>query len=322
MKILVTGGAGFIGSCFVRMALKGEFENPISKITVLDALTYSGNLNNLNSVINSKKFKFVQGNITDKNLVDSLVKNHNYIINFAAESHVDRSINSSTEFVNSNFVGVQILMDSAKKYNVEKFIQISTDEVYGSISSGFPNELAVLEPSSPYAATKAAADLLVRSYIHTFNFPAIITRSSNNYGFFQNSEKLIPKIISNLANGKKIPIYGNGSNIRNWIHVKDHCLAISKILFDGREGEIYNISGDREISNLNLAILIIDIMGKEKESIEFVTDRKGHDLRYAIDSSKLDKLIGISKKINFENGLKETINWYLENPLWMVENRS
>jgi dTDP-glucose 4,6-dehydratase len=321
MKILVTGGAGFIGSCFVRMALKGEFENPISEITVLDALTYSGSLDNLNLVINNKNFKFVQGNITDRNLVDSLVKSHKYIVNFAAESHVDRSINSSTEFVNSNFVGVQILMDSAKKYKVKKFIQISTDEVYGSISSGFPDELAVLAPNSPYAATKAAADLLVRSYIHTFNFPAIITRSSNNYGFFQNSEKLVPKIISNLANGKKIPIYGDGINIRNWIHVKDNCLAISKILFNGNEGEIYNISGDKEISNLNLAMLIIDIMGKDRESIEFVTDRKGHDLRYAIDSSKLDTLIGISKKINFEDGLKETINWYLENPRWMVENR-
>lgn len=321
MKILVTGGAGFIGSCFTRMALEGEFGNSISKITVLDALTYSGNLANLLKISKNRNFEFVKGNITDKNLVDRLVKQHDHVINFAAESHVDRSISSSTEFVNSNFVGVQILIDSVKKYKINKFIQISTDEVYGSILSGYPTEDAVLAPNSPYAATKAAADLLVRSYIRTFEIPAIITRSSNNYGFFQNTEKLIPKIISNLASGKRIPIYGDGRNTRNWIHVKDNCFAIWEILVKGNVGEIYNISGDKEISNIDLAMLIIKMMGKNQESIEFVADRKGHDQRYAIDSLKLKNTIGDYLNINFEIGIQETITWYLTNPLWMVENK-
>lgn len=318
MKLLVTGGAGFIGSCFTRMAVSGELNLSLSAITVLDALTYSGNLKNLDTAL--KEVEFINGNICDSKLVEKLVETHDVIINFAAESHVDRSIESSREFAITNFIGVQVLCDAIKKYGIDRYIQISTDEVYGSVKNGYSKETDVLEPNSPYSATKASADLLIYSYINTYKLPILITRSSNNYGPHQNSEKLIPTVISSLSNNRKIPIYGNGQNLRNWIHVRDNCSAISKLVSQGENGEIYNIAGETEISNLDLVKIILTFMDRDENCIEFVEDRKGHDFRYAIDNSKLIGKIGQQSEIDFKQGLRETIDWYLANPEWLVKN--
>jgi len=318
MKLLLTGGAGFIGSCFTRMAVSGELNLELSDITVLDALTYSGNLKNLDTALN--EVEFINGNICDSKLVEKLVEKNDVIINFAAESHVDRSIESSKEFATTNFMGVQVLCDAIKKYGINRYIQISTDEVYGSVKNGYSKETDVLEPNSPYSATKASADLLIYSYINTYKLPIIITRSSNNYGPYQNYEKLIPTVISSLSNNRKIPIYGNGQNLRNWIHVRDNCSAISKLVSQGESGEIYNISGKTEISNLDLVKIILTYMDRDESCIEFVQDRKGHDFRYAIDNSKLIKKIGQQSEIDFMQGLKETIDWYLANQEWLVKN--
>jgi len=300
------------------MAVSGELNLSLSGITVLDALTYSGNLKNLDTAL--KEIEFINGNICDSKLVQKLVKTHDVIVNFAAESHVDRSIESSREFAITNFLGVQVLCDAIKKYGIDRYIQISTDEVYGSVKNGYSKETDVLEPNSPYSATKASADLLIYSYINTYKLPILITRSSNNYGPYQNSEKLIPTVISSLSNNRKIPIYGNGQNLRNWIHVRDNCFTISKLISQGENGEIYNIAGETEISNLDLVKTILTFMDRDKNCIEFVQDRKGHDFRYAIDNSKLIRKIGQQSTIDFKQGLKETIDWYLANPEWLVKN--
>lgn len=318
MNLLVTGGAGFIGSEFVRSALDGkfeEFELEISNITVLDALTYAGNLENLKPVSNDPRFQFVKGNICDQLLVNEITKDVDCIINFAAESHVDKSILNSNLFLESNLIGVNTLLNATLQNNVNKFVQISTDEVYGSITTGSWDENFPLLPNSPYSASKAAGELLIRSYINTYGLNAVITRCSNNYGPYQNIEKLIPLVITNLLRGKKVPVYGDGKNVREWIHVSDHVRAIAFLISNGRNGETYNIGSGNEIKNLELVNLILEKFGLDSTYIEFVSDRPGHDLRYSINSQKINNL-GFKSSIDFANGLSDTIDWYRNNTKW------
>ena len=303
--ILVTGGAGFIGSNFVR------YMQEKCKITVVDALKYGSNLNNLKDL----DIKFVKGNICDYKLMTELIKNVDAIINFAAESHVDRSISGPFPFIESNIVGTYTILEAMRKVNPEvKLVHISTDEVYGDIKEGSFKEDDPLKPSSPYSASKASSDMLILSYVRTYDLNAIITRCTNNFGPYQFPEKLIPKAIIRVNMDKKIPIYGTGKNIRDWIYVLDHCEAISLVLNKGEKGEIYNISSGNEKNNLEVANEILKLLGK-KNLIEFVEDRPGHDVRYALDSSKIRKL-GWSPRYSFKEALKETINWYLNNKWW------
>ena len=313
MKILVTGGAGFIGSNFVSMAMTNQFPE-ITAVVVLDKLTYAGKLSNLHEVINSPNLTFVQGDICDPRIVDRLASDSDAIINFAAESHVDRSIQDSTEFIKTNVLGTQVLLDAAKKHNVKKFLQVSTDEVYGSILKGSWTENSPLEPNSPYSASKAAADLLVRSYFVTHKLNTSISRCSNNFGPRQDPEKLIPNAILKLLKGHKISIYGDGANVRDWVHVEDHCRAIYLVLTKGVAGEVYNVGGSNEISNIQLARLILTNLNLPENYIEFVKDRPGHDFRYSVDHSKINQ-IGYHPSTSFNRLIKETINWYSENYL-------
>ncbi|MHA1297855.1 MAG: dTDP-glucose 4,6-dehydratase [Candidatus Helarchaeota archaeon] len=317
MKILVTGGAGFIGSNFIKYVLKRyqDFE-----IINFDALTYAGNLKNLFEVQNNPRYKFIKGDITDFNLINSLVKECHYIINFAAETHVDRSIENPDIFIKTNVLGTQTLLNSVRKNNIKKYIQISTDEVYGSIEgTGKFTESSILSPSSPYSASKAAGDLLTIANFITFNLPVIVTRCSNNYGPNQFPEKFLPLMILNIMKDKKIPIYGDGLNVRDWIHVEDHCSAIMEVLLNGKIGEIYNIGANKELKNIELAKIVLRIMNKSEDLIEFVPDRPGHDRRYAIDSTKISRALGWKPKISFEDGLKKTIEWYQNNQDWVNE---
>ena len=318
MKILVTGGAGFIGSNFIRFLLgpgnKGKY-----KAINLDKLTYAGNLENLSDLPSSEDYQFVLGDIGDEKLVDSVVKNGvEVVINFAAESHVDRSIYEPDLFLRTNVMGVQVLLQAARRYRVKKFLQVSTDEVYGSLTFEDPRfrENNSLAPNSPYAASKAAADLLVRSYFKTYGLPVLVTRCSNNYGPYQFPEKLIPLLISNALDDQPLPIYGDGLNIRDWIHVEDHCRALLTVLEKGREGEVYNIGGDGEKNNLEITEAILRILGKPKSLIRYVTDRPGHDRRYAIDFSKLKEDLGWSPAIPLSEGLSQTVRWYQEHEDW------
>jgi dTDP-glucose 4,6-dehydratase len=315
MRVLVTGGAGFIGSNLVRMVLD-DSSNEFASVTILDALTYSGNLANLEGYLKHPKLKFVQGDIRDSEIVQNLVQQNDAIINFAAESHVDRSINSREEFVSTNVVGTRVLLDAAIEFKTKKYLQISTDEVYGSIETGSAKEDHNLEPNSPYSASKAAGDLLVRSYVQTFGLNASITRSSNNYGPFQHTEKLIPRFITNLIKDRPLPIYGDGSNIRDWIHVDDNCRGILKVFTSGAPGEIYNIGGNNEITNLEITKLLLQGLQKSETYIEYVTDRLGHDFRYSIDSTKVKTQLGFEPSIEFKSGLADVINWYLQNHNW------
>jgi dTDP-glucose 4,6-dehydratase len=314
MRVLVTGGAGFIGSNYVRHALNGTL-NGIGKITVLDSLTYAGNLENL-STVSKGSYEFVKGDICNWDLVHSLLAKNDVVINFAAETHVDNSIKSPKNFIATNIVGVQNLLQASLVNNIKTFIQISTDEVYGSIITGSANEDYRLKPSSPYSASKAAADLLAYSYFVTFGLDVRITRCTNNYGPYQFPEKIIPLFVTNLMNGKKIPIYGSGKNIREWIHVDDHCRAIHSVLLRGNAGEIYNIGSGVELSNIDLANIILDKMGKSNLDIEFVEDRKGHDFRYSVNSKKVHSDLKFKTLTNFENGISNTIEWYIENSKW------
>ncbi|MCK4463994.1 MAG: dTDP-glucose 4,6-dehydratase [Candidatus Omnitrophica bacterium] len=317
-KILVTGGAGFIGSNFIRYLLnrpKTIDQRPKTKIINLDKLTYSANPENLKDVEKDPRYKFVKGDICNRKLVFKLAEGCDAIINFAAESHVDRSIKDPTEFIKTNIFGTQILLDAAKKFRIKRYIQISTDEVYGSITKGKFNESNPLWPNSPYAASKAAADHLVRSYFATYNLPAIITRSSNNFGCWQYPEKIIPLFITNALEDKKVPLYADGSNVREWLYVLDNCDAINFILNFGKAGEIYNVGGGNELKNINLTKKILKTLGKDEKLIKFVKDRPGHDKRYALDSAKLKKL-GWKPKYKFEDALKETVYWYKENTKW------
>lgn len=314
MKLLITGAAGFIGSNYVRRVVDGTLTGA-SEITVLDKLTYAGTLTNLNS-IPSDSFRFIQGDICDADLVERLCKESDAVINFAAESHVDRSIRGAKEFINTNVLGTQTLLDAARNNDIETFIQISTDEVYGTIDEGSWNESCTLLPNSPYSASKASADLIARAYHRTFDMDVRITRCSNNYGPHQFPEKVIPLFITNLIDGLKVPLYGRGANVRDWLHVDDHCSGINLVLMKGRGGEIYNIGGGRELTNLDLAKLILNAMEAGESQIELVTDRLGHDFRYSVNISKITTELGYQPKVNFEDGLNETIDWYRSNPDW------
>ena len=319
-KILVTGGAGFIGSNFVKYMLDKYSDYEIIN---LDALTYCGNLENLKDIEDMDNYTFVKGDIRDKELVDDLVSKVDYVINFAAESHVDRSIEDPEIFIKSNVLGTQVLLNAAKNLGVEKYIQISTDEVYGTLGeTGYFSESTPLQPNSPYSASKAGGDLITRAYFETFDLPINITRCSNNYGPYQFPEKLIPLMISNALEDKKLPIYGDGKNIRDWLHVYDHCQAIDLVLHEGKLGEVYNIGGHNERQNIQIVKLILEALGKDESLIEFVADRLGHDRRYAIDADKIRNELGWEPKYTFETGIKETIQWYLDNQDWMDQVKS
>jgi dTDP-glucose 4,6-dehydratase len=316
LKLLVTGGAGFIGSNFVRMASNGQLAG-IDSIKVLDKLTYAGVIENLRAAEDFSGYEFVQGDICDLTLVNEVIKDVDAVINFAAESHVDRSITGFTDFVQTNIVGVQVLLDAIKASGSKiRFLQVSTDEVYGSIISGSWNEDWPLQPNSPYSASKASGELLTRSYFKTHGLDVVITRCSNNYGTHHFPEKLIPLFITNLIEGKKVPVYGAGKNVRDWLHVDDHCRGIYAALMHGKSGEVYNIGGGRELTNLEITDLILKEMSADESVIEYVEDRKGHDFRYSIDWTKIHRELGYEPQVKFEDGLKETIQWYRDNETW------
>lgn len=317
MRVLVTGGAGFIGSNFVRMAIEGRLPGlEDAQLTVLDALTYSGTLTNLNSVENSPGFSFIHGDIRDPAIVKKAMEGHNAVVHFAAESHVDRSVNNSRIFVETNVLGTQTLLDQAVAQELEKFVHVSTDEVYGSIDSGSWNEDEPLLPNSPYSASKAASDLLVRSYHITHGLNTSITRCSNNYGTHHFPEKVIPLFVTNLLDGEKAPLYGDGKNIRDWLHVDDHCRGIALVLNAGRAGEIYNIGGGTELSNLELTNLLLTSTGRDESYVERVADRKGHDRRYSVSINKIRSELGYSPQVPFDQGLADVVQWYRDNRWW------
>jgi dTDP-glucose 4,6-dehydratase len=316
MRILATGAAGFIGSNFVRMIAKGELTG-ISSVTVLDKLTYAGVKSNLDTASSLSKYSFVEGDICDATIVTQLIKDVDAVINFAAESHVDKSISGAADFVQTNIVGVQVLLDAIKASERKvRFLQVSTDEVYGSIESGSWTEEWPLQPNSPYSASKASGELMARSFNRTHAMDVVITRCSNNYGTHHFPEKLIPLFITNLIEGKKIPLYGSGINVRDWLHVDDHCRGIYAALMIGRSGEVYNIGGGRELTNNEITSLILEAMGKDESSIEYVGDRKGHDFRYSVDWTKINRELGYEPQVKFEDGLKETIQWYRDHEAW------
>lgn len=321
-QILVTGGCGFIGSNFIRHMLATHAD---AALVNLDKLTYAGNAENLADVEGTERYRFVHGDITDAALVNKLLNDTVFsaVINFAAESHVDRSILDSGPFVQTNIVGTQVLLDACRQANVPRYVQVSTDEVYGSLGpTGAFTEETPLAPNSPYSASKAAADLLVRAYHHTFGFPGLITRCSNNYGPYQFPEKLLPLFISNAMQDQSLPVYGTGSNVRDWIHVLDHCRGIEAVWQRGKVGEVYNFGGEAEITNLNLTHLLLDLLGKPRSLIRYVQDRPGHDLRYAMDITKVRRELDWTPQVNFADGLKQTIAWYQSNPEWIARVKS
>ena len=315
MRILVTGGAGFIGSNFIRHILATE---PDCGVVNLDRLTYAGNLENLADVERDSRYRFIKGSICDVELVDRLLKEgFDALMNFAAESHVDRSIQDARVFVETNALGTQVILEACRRHRVPRMVQISTDEVYGSLGpSGRFREDSPLSPNSPYAASKAAGDLLVAAYVRTYGLPAIITRSSNNYGPYQFPEKAVPLFITNALAGEALPLYGDGLQVREWLHVQDHCEALALILKNGVPGEIYNIGGNCERINIDVARLILRTLGKPESLIVHVEDRLGHDRRYALDMSKLERALGWRPRIPFEAGLKETVGWYEDHVTW------
>jgi dTDP-glucose 4,6-dehydratase len=319
MKILVTGVAGFIGSNFVFYELGAH---PDTEIVGLDSLTYAGNLETLSSVLNDERFKFIRADITDRDKMDEIfgAEAFDAVVNFAAESHVDRSIEDPSVFLTTNIIGTQILMDAARKHKVGRFHQVSTDEVYGDLPLDRPDLLFTedtpIHTSSPYSASKASADLLVGAYVRTHGFPATVSRCSNNYGPYQFPEKLIPLMIANALAGKELPVYGRGENVRDWLYVDDHCKAIDLILRNGATGEIYNIGGHNEMTNIDIVKLILKHLGKPESLIRFVTDRKGHDMRYAIDPAKIHRELGWLPETAFADGITRTIEWYLANKPW------
>ncbi len=319
MKLVITGGAGFIGSNFVHRTLA---THPDWKLLVIDKLTYAGNLKNLESALQCGRCEFAQMDICDAAVVD-LLRGCDAVVHFAAESHVDRSIEDAAAFVRTNVEGTYNLIQASRKTGVPRFVHVSTDEVYGSLGDeGEFTEESPIQPNSPYAATKAAADLLVLAYLRTHAFPAVITRCSNNYGPYQFPEKFIPLMIAQGLSGQRLPVYGKGTNVRDWIHVSDHCDAIGVVLHRGRLGEVYNIGGGREMRNIDVARLILKTLGQPESLIEFVKDRPGHDLRYALNCDKLSGETGWSAKISFEQGLAATIGWYQKNQQWLDDVRS
>ena len=316
MRVLVTGGAGFIGSNFVRMFARGKFP-ALESIVILDKLTYAGNLANLETFVERRDIEFIHGDICTIELVRKQLSNVDAIINFAAESHVDRSIFDATEFVKTNITGVQTILDAVLQVNPGiRFLQISTDEVYGSINSGSWSEDSPLLPNSPYSATKAGGELLARSYYKTHSLDVLVTRCSNNYGPFHFPEKLIPLFITNLLEGRKLPVYGDGKNVRDWLHVDDHCRGIYLVLTNGVPGGIYNIGGESELSNLEITNIILSEMHLDNSHIQYVEDRKGHDFRYSVDWTKINRELGYEPQVKFEDGLRETIEWYRDNRSW------
>jgi dTDP-glucose 4,6-dehydratase len=322
MKILITGGAGFIGSNFVRMALTDKFPDfKVDELVVLDLLTYAGDEENLAPIATDKRYKFVKGDIRDLELAKKLMSQSDYVVHFAAESHVDRSIEGGSEFVSTNVMGTQVLLDAARNSNIKRFLHVSTDEVYGSISEGSWPEDHPLLPNSPYSASKAGSDLLVRAYNRTHKLDTVITRCSNNYGQYQFPEKVMPLFITNIIEGKKVPLYGNGLNVRDWLHVDDHCHGIALALTKGKAGEVYNIGGGTELTNVELTHKILAAMGVGEEFIQPVEDRKGHDLRYSVDITKINTELGYSPQVDFEIGLEKTINWYKSNEAWWRKHK-
>ena len=319
MNIIVTGGAGFIGSNFVFHMLK---EHPEDRIICLDKLTYAGNLSTLEPVMEKENFRFVKADICDREAVDKLFEEEkpDIVVNFAAESHVDRSIEDPGVFLNTNIMGTQVLMDACRKYGIKRYHQVSTDEVYGDLPLDRPDlfftEKTPIHASSPYSASKASADLLVLAYYRTFGLPVTISRCSNNYGPSHFPEKIIPLMIINATRDEPLPVYGEGINVRDWLYVEDHCRAIDLVIRNGREGEVYNIGGHNEMRNIDIVKLICKHLGKPESLITFVTDRKGHDLRYAIDPAKIHAELGWLPETKFEDGIKKTIDWYLANEEW------
>jgi len=314
MRLLVTGGAGFIGSNFVRRIVNGTYSG-VSQLTVLDKLTYAGTLKNL-EMLPADSFEFIKGDIANPDLISDLTKRNDAIVNFAAESHVDRSITGARDFIETNVLGVQNLLAASLQNQVSVFVQVSTDEVYGSISEGSWSEEYPLLPNSPYSASKASADLICRSYNRTFGMDIRVTRCSNNYGPHQFPEKVIPLFVTNLIDNGKVPLYGNGLNVRDWLHVDDHCDGIYSVLSEGKSGNIYNIGGGRELTNRELTEIILRKFDRDESNIEYVTDRLGHDLRYSVSHEKISRELGYKPKINFEDGIEETIEWYKRNESW------
>ena len=321
MKLLVTGGAGFIGSNFILYLLE---KDESIEIVNLDALTYAGNLANLKAVEDNPRYRFVRGDIVDAGLVEKIMADGiGAVINFAAESHVDRSIIDPDAFINTNILGTHVLLDAARKYEVSRFIQISTDEVYGSLGpKGYFTEETSLDPTSPYSASKTSADLLALACFKTFDLPVMVTRCSNNYGPYQFPEKLIPLFITNALEDKPLPIYGDGKNIRDWLHARDHAAAIETVLKKGAPGEVYNIGGNNERTNLEITEAILTALDKPRELIRFVADRPGHDRRYAIDSSKIKRELGWEPSYTFDRAMEETVSWYIQNRWWWEEIKS
>ncbi|RSK28667.1 dTDP-glucose 4,6-dehydratase [Bacillus sp. HMF5848] len=316
MKLLVTGGAGFIGSNFVRYMVN---QYPTYHIYNLDVLTYAGNLENLADIEGASNYTFLKGDITDRNYIKQIFTEYQFdaVLNFAAESHVDRSITDPGIFVTTNVQGTQVLLDAAKQFNVAKYVQVSTDEVYGTLGeTGYFTEETPLAPNSPYSASKAGADMLVRAYHETFGLPVNITRCSNNYGPYHFPEKLIPLMIINALHDKQLPVYGDGLNVRDWLHVEDHCRAIDLVLHKGVNGEVYNVGGNNERTNLEVVKAILNKLGKPESLIKYVEDRLGHDRRYAIDATKIREQLGWEPKYTFEQGVGETVHWYIENEQW------
>ncbi|GJQ31452.1 MAG: dTDP-glucose 4,6-dehydratase [Ignavibacteriaceae bacterium] len=315
-NILVTGGAGFIGSNFVNALLQKRDD---IFIVNLDKLTYAGNLENLKNIEDHKNYRFFKGDIANHELVEYIFQKYDikYVVNFAAESHVDRSILGSKVFYETNVIGTNVLLETARRYEVERFLQVSTDEVYGSLgATGLFTEQTPISPNSPYSSSKAAADMMVQAFHHTYGMPVLITRCSNNYGPYQFPEKLIPLMIINTLNGKKLPVYGDGLNVRDWIYVLDHNYAIETVLEKGKVGEVYNIGAKNEMTNIEIVRLILNHLGKGDEMIEYVKDRPGHDRRYAIDNHKIETELGWQPQFTFENAIGETIDWYLKNKEW------
>lgn len=316
MKYFVTGGAGFIGSNYVRGLLSGAWGNSVESVTVFDAFTYAGNPHNLDEVKDDARLKVVHGDIRESSDIDAALPGHDIVVHFAAESHVDRSIASSSIFVTTNVLGTQQMLEGAMRHGIKTFVHVSTDEVYGSIAEGSWDEQEPLLPNSPYAASKASSDLLARSYSRTYGLDVRITRCSNNFGTHQFPEKVIPLFVTNLIDGKKVPLYGDGLNIRDWLHVDDHCRGIQLVVDGGRSGEIYNIGGGTELTNRELTTLILNAFNYGDEMVERVADRLGHDRRYSVDWSKINKELGYTPQNSLENSLDNVINWYRNNENW------
>lgn len=316
MKYFVTGGAGFIGSNYVRGLLDGRWGHDVEQVTVFDAFTYAGNIHNLEPVRDDDRLVIARGDVRDANDVTVALPGHDVVVHFAAESHVDRSIHSSAIFMSTNVLGTHVLLEATKELNVEKFVHVSTDEVYGSIETGSWDEQEPLLPNSPYAASKASSDLVARSFFRTYGMNVCITRCSNNFGAYQYPEKIIPLFITNLIEGKKVPLYGDGLNVRDWLHVDDHCRGIDLVVNGGRSGEVYNIGGGTELTNKELTSLLVSAFGCGDEMIERVQDRLGHDRRYSVNWSKIKNELGYSPKFSLTESLPDIVDWYKTNPQW------